>query len=197
MSVSLTKLTASQLCKLTADLTHERDELQRKVEALAVENAALKSGSDLFFSYGSEHSFDLHKSAKEAIESAEGAIDDYRGDACDGWSEEVDSVCWGVVLQKSTKVGERPRTGDDCCDPAIEVICDYALLPGIETPATDAALAEIRAQGVDKFVNKISSELRSAGGGDGYHTNFYPEFADHLESKGSDFSSELRKEPGQ
>lgn len=65
------------------------------------------------------------------------------------------------------------------------------------TPATDAALAEIRAQGVEMFVNKILSELRSAGGGNGYHTNFYPELADHLESKGSDFSSELRKESGQ
>lgn len=65
-----------------------------------------------------------------------------------------------------------------------------------ETPSTDAALAEVRAQGVEMFVNKISSELRCAGGGDGYHTNFYPELADHLESKGSDFSSELRKESG-
>jgi len=124
-------------------LAAERDELKQKCDALAVENAALKSGS-AFFSYGSEHHFEWHKSAKEAIEAAEAAIDDYRGDACDGWSEEVDSVCWGVIMQSSTKVGERPRTDEDHCDPAIDTICDYALLPNIETPATDAALAEVR-----------------------------------------------------
>lgn len=82
-----------------------------------------------YFSYGSEHGFDWHKTEKEAIESAEAAIDDYRGDACDGWSEETDSVCWGVILQQATKVDERPRTDDDKCDPAIDTVCDYALLP--------------------------------------------------------------------
>jgi hypothetical protein len=82
-----------------------------------------------YFSYGSEQSFDWHKTKEEAIEAAEAAIDDYRGDACDGWSEETDSVCWGVILQQATKVDERPRTDDDKCDPAIDTVCDYALIP--------------------------------------------------------------------
>ncbi|MCE9885166.1 hypothetical protein [Obesumbacterium proteus] len=82
-----------------------------------------------YFSYDSECGFDWHKTEKEAIESAEAAIDDYRGDACDGWSEETDSVCWGVILQQATKVDERPCTDDDRCDPAIDTVCDYALLP--------------------------------------------------------------------
>ncbi|MGQ7804052.1 DUF550 domain-containing protein [Hafnia alvei] len=85
-----------------------------------------------YFSYGSECGFDWHNTEKEAIESAEAAIDDYRGDACDGWSEETDSVCWGVILQQATKVDERPRTDDDKCDPAIDTVCDYALLPARE-----------------------------------------------------------------
>ncbi|WP_336195309.1 hypothetical protein [Hafnia paralvei] len=85
-----------------------------------------------YFSYGSEHGFDWHKTEKEAIESAEAAIDEYRGDACDGWSEETDSICWGVILQNATKVDERPRTDDDKCDPAIDTVCDYALLPARE-----------------------------------------------------------------
>lgn len=85
-----------------------------------------------YFSYGTECGFDWHKTEKEAIESAEAAIDEYRGDACDGWSEEVESVCWGVIMQVSTKVDERPRTDDDKCDPAIDTVCDYALLPALE-----------------------------------------------------------------
>lgn len=121
-----------------------------KFSALAAESAVMKAGHS-YFSYGSEHNFEWHKTAEEAIESAEAAIDDYRGDACDGWSEEVDSICWGIIMQSSTKVGERPRNEDDCCDPAIDTICDYALLPNIETPATDAFLAEVRAQGVEMF----------------------------------------------
>ena len=134
------------------------DNLDAKCAALAAESAVMKAGYS-YFSYGSEHNFEWHKTAEEAIESAEAAIDDYRGDACDGWSEEVDSICWGIIMQSSTKVGERPRNEDDCCDPAIDTICDYALLPNIETPATDAFLAEVRAQGVEMMREHPSIKL--------------------------------------
>ena len=139
------------------------DNLDMKVAQMAAENAALKAGAS-YFSYGSEHNFEWHKTAKEAVEAAEAAIDDYRGDACDGWSEEVDSVCWGIIMQSSTKVGERPRNEDDSCDPAIFTICDYALLPNIEIPATDDFLAEVRAQGVEMFASELGNvhkQLRS------------------------------------
>ncbi|MCE9904491.1 DUF550 domain-containing protein [Hafnia paralvei] len=82
-----------------------------------------------YFSYGTEHGFNWHQTAKQATDDAEAMIDDYRGDACDGWSEETDNVCWGVILQQATKVDERPRTDDDKCDPTIDTVCDYALLP--------------------------------------------------------------------
>nr|WP_244577998.1 hypothetical protein [Escherichia coli] len=114
----------------------------------------------MYFSYGSEFSFECHKTAEEAIAAAEAAIDDYRGDACDGWSEEVESICWGIIMQSSTKVGERPRNEDDCCDPAIDTICDYALLPNIDTPATDAFLTEIERKAIRKFINSIEHILR-------------------------------------
>ena len=124
-------------------------DLQDWVKHLAAESLVLKAGAS-YFSYGSEHNFEWHKTAKEAVESAEAAIDDYRGDACDGWSEEVDSICWGIIMQSSTKVGERPRNEDDRCDPAIDTVCDYALLPNIETPATDRIVAEAEARGLEK-----------------------------------------------
>ena len=132
------------------ELEAQVKQLAAERDAVVAENVALKAGAS-YFSYGSEHNFEWHKTAEEAVEAAEAAIDDYRGDACDGWSEEVDSVCWGIILQSSTKVGERPRTEDDCCDPAIDTICDYALLPNIETPATDAYAASLRAEGVEMF----------------------------------------------
>ncbi|MCU2308500.1 hypothetical protein N8Q67_19740 [Enterobacter hormaechei subsp. hormaechei] len=135
------------------------EELEARCAALAAENAGLKAGAS-YFSYGSEHNFEWHKTAAEAVEAAEAAIDDYRGDACDGWSEEVDSICWGIIMQSSTKVGERPRNEDDRCDPAIDTICDYALLPNIETPATDTFLAEVRAQGVEMLASLAGNECQ-------------------------------------
>lgn len=144
------------VAKLISDLATQLEVQLVRANALAAENAGMKAGHS-YFSYGSEHNFEWHKTAEEAIESAEAAIDDYRGDACDGWSEEVDSICWGIIMQSSTKVGERPRNEDDCCDPAIDTICDYALLPNIDTTATDAFLAEVRAQGVEMAMEHMQS----------------------------------------
>ncbi|ELM1665805.1 hypothetical protein ACR71S_20695 [Klebsiella oxytoca] len=132
-------------------------ELAKAYQQLAAENVELKAGAS-YFSYGSEHNFEWHKTAEEAVEAAEAAIDEYRGDACDGWSEEVDSICWGIIMQSSTKVGERPRNEDDCCDPAIDTVCDYALLPNIETPATDRIVAGIKADGVEMFALMFAEE---------------------------------------
>ncbi|HBQ6911263.1 TPA: hypothetical protein L8O84_004954 [Klebsiella pneumoniae] len=135
--------------------------LAKAFKHLAAENVALKSGAS-YFSYGSEHNFEWHKTAKEAVEAAEAAIDDYRGEACDGWSEEVDSICWGIIMQSSTKVGERPRNEDDRCDPSIDTVCDYALLPNIETPATDRIVAGIKADGRAEGINFAASRLAAA-----------------------------------
>lgn len=150
---------------------------------LAAENVALKAGAS-YFSYGSEHNFEWHKTAKEAVEAAEAAIDDYRGDACDGWSEEVDSICWGIIMQSSTKVGERPRNEDDRCDPLIDTVCDYALLPNIETPATDAYLAGIKADGVEEFAAK----LRIPG-----DDQFFDALAKGVALAADDFAKQLRE----
>lgn len=132
--------------------------LAKAFKQLAAENVALKAGAS-YFSYGSEHNFEWHKTAQEAVEAAEAAIDDYRGDACDGWSEEVDSICWGIIMQSSTKVGERPRNEDDRCDPAIDTVCDYALLPNIETPVTDRIVAGIKVDEEKAVLNDLLSHL--------------------------------------
>ena len=132
-----------------------------KFSALAAENAGLKAGA-MYFSYGSEFSFECHKTAEEAIAAAEAAIDDYRGDACDGWSEEVESICWGVIIQQATKVGERKKRKCDRVSPWIERVCDYELRPNVETPATDAFLAEIRAEARNEGINYTASRLAAA-----------------------------------
>lgn len=70
-----------------------------------------------------------------------------------------------------------------------EVIpCDEEL----EFKATDAAIAEIEAKSIEGFVSKLAYGLRTAGGGDGYHSNPYHECADHIELKGIDYVEALR-----
>lgn len=44
--------------------------------------------------------------------------------------------------------------------PHIEEFCDYTLLPNIDTPATDAFLAEVRAQGVEQLASLAGNECQ-------------------------------------
>lgn len=116
-----------------------------RVQQLIAENTALRSGAT-YFSYGTDAGYEEHPTTERARKSAEADIDEYRGEACDGWSDEVDQVVWGVVIERSTQTGLRKRTDEDSCDPSIADICDYVLLPEIEAPATTQALNEIKAQ---------------------------------------------------
>lgn len=165
-------------------------DLEAKCAALAAENTALKAGA-MYFSYGSEFSFECHKTAEEAIAAAEAAIDDYRGDACDGWSEEVESICWGVIIQQATKVGERKKRKCDRVSPWIERVCDYELRPNVETPATDAFLAEVRAQGVDMLAKNHQSIVNALKGDSLFSDDEYRHAA--IVSAAVYFAAELRK----
>ena len=66
-----------------------------------------------FFSYDPDDGFELHATADEAKERAQGAIDLYREEASDGWPEEVDGVCWGEVRQQATERDTTAETGQD------------------------------------------------------------------------------------
>ena len=136
-------------------------ELETNLAALVAENAGLKAGA-MYFSYGSEFSFECHKTAEEAIAAAEAAIDDYRGDACDGWSEEVESICWGVIIQQATKVGERKKRKCDRVSPWIERVCDYELRPNVETPATDAFLDEVKTEARKEGAYFVANRMLAA-----------------------------------
>lgn len=133
-------------------------DLKAQSDALAAENAMLKSGIG-FFSYGTDSGFEEHDSAEKAIAAADSDIDYYRGDACDGWSEETDRTVWGVILQRATVTGLRAVTEDDNCDPSIKEWCDYTLLPNVETPATDAYLNAVRAEGVEMFAKHCDDNV--------------------------------------
>lgn len=56
-----------------------------------------------YFAYDPETGFELFDNKSDAEEHAQSAIDMYREDAGDGWSESAGSVCWGEVKQISTE----------------------------------------------------------------------------------------------
>lgn len=178
------------VAKLISYLATQLEVQLVRANALAAENARLKAGA-MYFSYGSEFSFECHKTAEEAIAAAEAAIDDYRGDACDGWSEEVESICWGVIIQQATKVGERKKRKCDRVSPWIERVCDYELRPNVETPATDAFLAEVRAQGVEMLAKNHQSIVNALKGDSLFSDGEYRHAI--IASAATSFAAQLRK----
>lgn len=141
--------------------TTAHDHVKNQLEKMAAENAGLKAGIG-FFSYDSSCSYEEHDTADKAAAYAEDSISEYRDNAPDGWSDEVGSVVWGVILQRATMTGLRPVTEDDNVAPDIEEWCDYTLLPGLETPATDAYLAEVRAQAHKEGAHFVANRMLAA-----------------------------------
>ncbi|MBR7307433.1 hypothetical protein [Klebsiella pneumoniae] len=118
--------------------------LAKAYQKLAAENVALKAGRK-FFMYSDDAGFETYQTREEAIKAAEEMIDDYRGDAGDGWPEEAGTTRWGVIIQQATECDyEKPSAENGWLG-----WCDYRLLP--ETPATDRIVAGIKADGVEQF----------------------------------------------
>lgn len=133
--------------------------LEARCAALAAENAALKAGVK-YFSYSEMAGFEKHTTADLAQKSADADLAGERDEASsEGWSEETDTICWGVILQKAVENKfEKPSEENGWIGWS-----DYALLPNIETPATDAFIAEQRAQGVEMFA-KATGESDQGNG---------------------------------
>jgi len=82
-----------------------------------------------YFSYYPEEGFELHDTAEEAQKSAEDALDCERGEACEGWSDYVDQICWGELKQMTVETLNRPRTDEDTFVSAdCDTIVDYGLV---------------------------------------------------------------------
>ena len=121
-------------------------EIEVNLAALAVENAGLKAGVT-YFAYSPEYGFDYFKDKQSAIDTAQDEIDAYREDAEDGWSEDVQRVSWGVVVQQAQGFDDQGLHTSD--SQHTYQTCDYRLVDAVEPPATDAFLAEVRASAIE------------------------------------------------
>lgn len=83
----------------------------------------------MYFSYCPENGFQFHETEQEAREMGEknfATFEDYA--ASDGWGDNVDDVCWGVVRQRVTEISRRdpnPVEGDNT---DFDEIIDYKLI---------------------------------------------------------------------
>lgn len=123
---------------------------QAQRDQLAAENVALTSGVT-YFAFAPEYGFDYFANKQDAVDTAQAEIDAYRDDAFDGWDEDVRRVSWGIVIQQAdgfdaqgVHITDKRHTYQTC---------DYHLVDAVETPATDAFLAEVRASGVEMFAD--------------------------------------------
>ena len=127
-----------------------------------------------FFSFDGEV-FETHDTPAAAKAGAEAAVESYRDESGDGWSEEAGQVCWGEINQHSTQCDVRTREdvvadGDD--DELEEMdaegwsfMCDYQLAdvdpPGEDDePTSKQQLASIEIWTVERHVDHEFGEVR-------------------------------------
>ncbi|MBC5155768.1 hypothetical protein H8K37_00355 [Klebsiella pneumoniae] len=131
--------------------------LAKAFKQLAAENVALKAGVT-YFAYSPEYGFDYFKDKQSAIDTAQAEIDAYREDADDGWSEDVQRVSWGIVIQQAQGFDAQGLHTSD--SQHTYQTCNYRLVDSVETPATDRIVAGIKADGVDEFAESQKEYVR-------------------------------------
>ena len=133
--------------------------LAKAYQQLAAENVALKAGVT-YFAYSPEYGFDYFKDKQSAIDTAQAEIDAYREDVDDGWSEDVQRVSWGVVIQQAQGFDAQGLHTSD--SQHTYQTCNYRLVDSVETPATDRIVAEAEARGVEKFAAHLRTNDNGA-----------------------------------
>ncbi|MEC4368042.1 hypothetical protein VSS02_07035 [Klebsiella pneumoniae] len=152
-----------------------------EMDKLAAENVALKAGVT-YFAYSPEYGFDYFKDKQSAIDTAQAEIDAYREDADDGWSEDVQRVSWGIVIQQAQGFDAQGLHTSDSRH--TYQTCNYRLVDSVETPVTGAYLAGIKADGVEEFAAK----LRIPG-----DDQFFDALAKVVALAADDFAKQLRE----
>ncbi|EMF8770351.1 hypothetical protein V4T53_003875 [Klebsiella pneumoniae] len=134
--------------------------LAKAYQELAAENVVLTAGVT-YFAYSPEYGFDYFKDKQSAIDTAQGEIDAYREDADDGWSEDVQRVSWGIVIQQAQGFDAQGLHTSD--SQHTYQTCNYRLVDSVETPATDRIVAEAEARGVERAIAHLEKKFSNIG----------------------------------
>lgn len=136
----------------------ELRKVRNDAAALAAENTGLKAGVT-YFAYSPDYGFDYFKDKQSAIDTAQNEIDAYRDDADveDGWSDDVQRVSWGVVVQQAHGFDAQGLHTSDSRH--IYQTCNYRLVDAVKTPSTDAFLAEMRARARNELIDELEARF--------------------------------------
>lgn len=123
-----------------------------------------------FFAYDSETGFERFATEAEAKAAAQESIEAYREDAGEGWAEEVENICWGVVLGTTREVAlpDEYSGGNGLADsmkPVDYVLTDAAQPPAVAVAVPDGVLSTMRraSQALDaSSCHKMAAQLREA-----------------------------------
>ena len=108
----------------------------------ALAQQAQEPVGDRYFSYSTDMGFEEFATQQEAIDCSNVQINGYRDDAIrdDEWPDEVDSVCWGVILGRSKEI-DTSNEDHESVDYKL-----YTTPPAPQVPERDAEIAELRAE---------------------------------------------------
>lgn len=151
---------ASEIRSLQALRDTAMQALKSQVGQLAAENVGLKAGVT-YFAYSPEYGFDYFKDKQSAIDTAQAEIDAYREDADDGWSEDVQRVSWGIVIQQAQGFDAQGLHTSD--SQHTYQTCNYRLVDSVETPVTDRIVAEAEARGVERAIAHLEKKFSNIG----------------------------------
>lgn len=118
---------------------------------------ALKAGVT-YFAYSPEYGFDYFKDKQSAIDTAQAEIDAYREDADDGWSEDVQRVSWGIVIQQAQGFDAQGLHTSDSRH--TYQTCNYRLVDSVETPSPTPT-AGIKADAITASLDACSDYLET------------------------------------
>ncbi len=114
------------------------------------------------FAYSEVGGYEEFATQEEAIACAKGDIETARGDSCDGWPDSVNSIVWGVVMQRATQTGLREKEDNDNVASYITEVCDYDLLPVLNAAPPAPAVLHPDDIAFDKFATACKLKLESA-----------------------------------
>ncbi len=116
MSKVLTQAELSQIKTLAEDYSYPvitQPQALRLLNHIDALTAELKRRDELagepvaYFAAAPDYGWGIFKNKEDAIATCQAEIDAYRDCRDDGWDDDVQRVCWGVVLQKAEGFDQR------------------------------------------------------------------------------------------
>lgn len=79
------------------------DRIEKAEAELSAANEKLKGYQVpvAYFAAAPDYGWDMFKNKEDAIATCQAEIDAYRDCRDDGWDDDVQRVCWGIVIQKA------------------------------------------------------------------------------------------------